>query len=143
MVSNRTVGCLTNVEAFSLRAADLEEVTSLFARFFRSPRVQGAIRLFSPPILCLACVFLFLRNLFLHHYIWVCIKCLSFYKGRKNYKKKLKNLREKKIICESQVKFRSGFIYTRGKSYNFLENVRKLIDFKLKYLISLFSYIYF
>jgi len=32
------------VEAFSLRAADLEEVTSLFARFLRSPGVQGAIR---------------------------------------------------------------------------------------------------
>jgi len=44
LVSNRTVLCLTNVEAFSLRAADLEEVTSLFARFLRSPGVQGAIR---------------------------------------------------------------------------------------------------
>ncbi|CAJ1952231.1 unnamed protein product [Sphenostylis stenocarpa] len=43
LVSNRTVCCLTNVEAFSLRAADLEEVTGLFARFFRSPRVLGAI----------------------------------------------------------------------------------------------------
>ncbi|KAL0385209.1 UNVERIFIED_CONTAM: putative cyclic nucleotide-gated ion channel 19 [Sesamum radiatum] len=29
-------------------AADLEEVTSLFARFLRSPRVQGAIRYESP-----------------------------------------------------------------------------------------------
>lgn len=47
LVSNRIVLCLTNVEAFSLRAADLEEVTSLFARFFRRPRVQGAIRLLS------------------------------------------------------------------------------------------------
>lgn len=45
MLSNRTVRCLTNVEAFSLRAADIEEVTSLFARFLRKPRVQGAIRL--------------------------------------------------------------------------------------------------
>jgi len=54
LVSNRRVCCLTNVEAFSLRAADLEEVTGLFARFFRSPRVRGAIRLSSCPILCLA-----------------------------------------------------------------------------------------
>ncbi|KAL6579752.1 putative cyclic nucleotide-gated ion channel 20, chloroplastic [Orobanche minor] len=44
LLSNRLVRCLTNVEAFVLRAADLEEVTSLFARFLRSPRVQGAIR---------------------------------------------------------------------------------------------------
>ncbi|KAJ7975327.1 Cyclic nucleotide gated channel protein [Quillaja saponaria] len=48
LLSNRTVVCLTNVEAFSLRAADLEEVTSLFARFLRNPRVQGAIRYESP-----------------------------------------------------------------------------------------------
>ncbi|RDY07745.1 putative cyclic nucleotide-gated ion channel 20, chloroplastic, partial [Mucuna pruriens] len=54
LVSNRTVCCLTNVEAFSLRAADLEEVTGLFARFFRSPRVQGAIRYNSPYWRCLA-----------------------------------------------------------------------------------------
>lgn len=44
MLSNRTVLCITNIEAFSLRAADIEEVTSLFARFLRKPRVQGAIR---------------------------------------------------------------------------------------------------
>lgn len=44
LVSNRTVRCLSNVEAFSLRAADLEEVTSMFSRFLRNPRVQGAIR---------------------------------------------------------------------------------------------------
>ncbi|KAK6123608.1 hypothetical protein DH2020_042640 [Rehmannia glutinosa] len=44
LLSNRLVRCITNVEAFVLRAADLEEVTSLFARFLRSPRVQGAIR---------------------------------------------------------------------------------------------------
>lgn len=44
LLSNRLVRCLTNVEAFVLRSADLEEVTSLFARFLRSPRVQGAIR---------------------------------------------------------------------------------------------------
>ncbi|XP_062030309.1 probable cyclic nucleotide-gated ion channel 20, chloroplastic [Rosa rugosa] len=48
MLSNRMVICLTNVEAFSLRAADIEEVTSLFARFLRKPRVQGAIRYESP-----------------------------------------------------------------------------------------------
>ena len=46
LLSNRKVRCLTNVEAFSLRAADLEEVTCLFSRFLRNPRVQGAIRLF-------------------------------------------------------------------------------------------------
>lgn len=44
LVSNRTVKCLSNVEAFSLRVADLEEVTSMFSRFLRNPRVQGAIR---------------------------------------------------------------------------------------------------
>ncbi|XP_043695912.1 probable cyclic nucleotide-gated ion channel 20, chloroplastic [Telopea speciosissima] len=48
LLSNRTVKCLTNVEAFSLRAADLEEVTSRFARFLRNPRVQRAIRYESP-----------------------------------------------------------------------------------------------
>ncbi|KAL3628946.1 putative cyclic nucleotide-gated ion channel 20, chloroplastic [Castilleja foliolosa] len=48
LLSNRVVQCSTNVEAFVLRAADLEEVTSLFARFLRSPRVQGAIRYESP-----------------------------------------------------------------------------------------------
>ncbi|XP_070053457.1 probable cyclic nucleotide-gated ion channel 20, chloroplastic isoform X1 [Nicotiana tomentosiformis] len=48
LLSNRLVRCLTNVEAFILRAADLKEVTNLFARFSRSPRVQGAIRYKSP-----------------------------------------------------------------------------------------------
>ncbi|KAK4479263.1 hypothetical protein RD792_014774 [Penstemon davidsonii] len=48
LLSNRLVRCLTNVEAFVLRAADLEEVTSIFSRFLRSPRVQGAIRYVSP-----------------------------------------------------------------------------------------------
>ncbi|PIN05897.1 Cyclic nucleotide-gated cation channel CNGA1-3 [Handroanthus impetiginosus] len=48
LLSNRVIRCLTNVEAFVLRAADLEEVTNLFARFLRSPRVQGAIRYESP-----------------------------------------------------------------------------------------------
>lgn len=42
--SNRTARCLTNVEAFTLRARDLEEVTSLFPRILRNPRIQGAIR---------------------------------------------------------------------------------------------------
>ncbi|KAJ6340453.1 hypothetical protein OIU77_008250 [Salix suchowensis] len=45
LISNRTIRCLTNVEAFSLSAADLEQVTSLFARNLRNPPVQGAIRL--------------------------------------------------------------------------------------------------
>lgn len=48
LLSNRLIRCLTNVEAFVLRLADIEEVTSLFARFLRSPRVQGAIRYESP-----------------------------------------------------------------------------------------------
>ncbi|OAY68590.1 putative cyclic nucleotide-gated ion channel 19 [Ananas comosus] len=48
LLATRTVRCLTNVEAFALRAADLEEVTSLFSRFLRNPRVQGAIRYMSP-----------------------------------------------------------------------------------------------
>ncbi|KDP45796.1 hypothetical protein JCGZ_17403 [Jatropha curcas] len=46
--SGRTVRCLTNVEAFSLHAAHLEEVTDLFSRNLRNPRVQGAIRYESP-----------------------------------------------------------------------------------------------
>ncbi|KAL7153596.1 hypothetical protein ABFS83_04G180100 [Erythranthe nasuta] len=48
LLSSRLVTCLTNVEAFVLRSSDLEEVTSLFARFLRSPRIQGAIRYVSP-----------------------------------------------------------------------------------------------
>ncbi|XP_066322744.1 probable cyclic nucleotide-gated ion channel 20, chloroplastic isoform X2 [Miscanthus floridulus] len=48
LVAIRTVRCLTNVEAFVLRASDLEEVTSQFARFLRNPQVQGAIRYESP-----------------------------------------------------------------------------------------------
>ncbi|XP_047082624.1 probable cyclic nucleotide-gated ion channel 20, chloroplastic [Lolium rigidum] len=48
LVAIRTVTCLTNVEAFVLRASDLEQVTSQFARFLRNPRVQGAIRYESP-----------------------------------------------------------------------------------------------
>lgn len=46
--SNRTARCLTNVEAFILRVRDLEEVTSLFPRILRNPRIQGAIRYESP-----------------------------------------------------------------------------------------------
>ncbi|KAI4326324.1 hypothetical protein MLD38_031650 [Melastoma candidum] len=46
--STRTVTCLTNVEAFALRAEDLEEVTSVYARYLRNPHVQGAIRYVSP-----------------------------------------------------------------------------------------------
>eukprot|EP00258_Populus_trichocarpa_P022080 XP_024438099.1 probable cyclic nucleotide-gated ion channel 20, chloroplastic isoform X2 [Populus trichocarpa] len=48
LISSRTVRCLTNVEAFSLSAADLQEVTSVFARNLRHPLVQGAIRYQSP-----------------------------------------------------------------------------------------------
>ncbi|KAF8089480.1 hypothetical protein N665_0505s0030 [Sinapis alba] len=48
LVSNRSVRCVTNVEAFSLSVTDLEDVTSLFPRFLRSNRVQGAIRYESP-----------------------------------------------------------------------------------------------
>ncbi|EOA32322.1 hypothetical protein CARUB_v10015585mg [Capsella rubella] len=48
LVSNRNVRCMTNVEAFALSVADLEDVTSLFSRFLRSHRVQGAIRYESP-----------------------------------------------------------------------------------------------
>ncbi|XP_012488365.1 probable cyclic nucleotide-gated ion channel 20, chloroplastic isoform X3 [Gossypium raimondii] len=47
-ISSREVRCVTNVEAFSIRAADLQEVTSLFPRFFRTPRVIRAIRNESP-----------------------------------------------------------------------------------------------
>ncbi|KNA25981.1 hypothetical protein SOVF_001500 [Spinacia oleracea] len=52
--SNRTARCLTNVEAFILRARDLEEVTSLFPRILRNPRIQGAIRYESPYYRCRA-----------------------------------------------------------------------------------------
>ncbi|KAG9459812.1 hypothetical protein H6P81_004320 [Aristolochia fimbriata] len=48
LLSSRTVLCITNVEAFALRATDLEEVTALFTRFLRNPRVKGAIRYESP-----------------------------------------------------------------------------------------------
>lgn len=49
MISKRTVRCLTNVEAFTLRAADLEEVTSLYpGLLIKNPNVEGAIRKVSP-----------------------------------------------------------------------------------------------
>ncbi|KAL3724907.1 hypothetical protein ACJRO7_029991 [Eucalyptus globulus] len=48
LLSDRTVTCVTNVEAFALRAEDLEEVARLFARFLHNPKVQGAIRYVSP-----------------------------------------------------------------------------------------------
>ncbi|KAI7729652.1 hypothetical protein M8C21_015745 [Ambrosia artemisiifolia] len=48
LICKRTVKCLSNVEAFVLRAADLEEVTTLFAGFLRNHRVQMAIRNESP-----------------------------------------------------------------------------------------------
>ncbi|KAL8202026.1 hypothetical protein R6Q57_011173, partial [Mikania cordata] len=43
LVSKRTVICLTNVEAFVLRAVELEEITTLFAVYLRNHRVQMAI----------------------------------------------------------------------------------------------------
>ncbi|KAL5730102.1 hypothetical protein ACHQM5_002969 [Ranunculus cassubicifolius] len=46
--SNRTVTCLTDVEAFSLQFTDLDEVTTIFPGFLRSSRVQGALRYESP-----------------------------------------------------------------------------------------------
>ncbi|KAK9118016.1 hypothetical protein Scep_016109 [Stephania cephalantha] len=48
VLSNRTVTCIHNVEVFTLRDSDLEEVTSLFSRFLRSPRFQGSLRYVSP-----------------------------------------------------------------------------------------------
>ncbi|KAL4578826.1 hypothetical protein LXL04_014957 [Taraxacum kok-saghyz] len=47
-LSSRTVTCLSNVEAFVLRAADLEEVTTLFAEFLNDRHVQFSIRNQSP-----------------------------------------------------------------------------------------------
>ncbi|XP_017225921.1 probable cyclic nucleotide-gated ion channel 20, chloroplastic [Daucus carota subsp. sativus] len=44
LVSKRTVRCITNVEAFTLRAADLEDVFSLYSGLLiQNPLVQGAI----------------------------------------------------------------------------------------------------
>ncbi|MED6131861.1 hypothetical protein PIB30_013824 [Stylosanthes scabra] len=44
LLSSRTVTCLTDVRAFSLRAVDLEEVITLFARFLQNPSTLAAIR---------------------------------------------------------------------------------------------------
>ncbi|KEH26823.1 cyclic nucleotide gated channel protein [Medicago truncatula] len=44
LTSTRSVKCLTNVEAFSLRVKDIEELATLFAGFLRSPHTQGVIR---------------------------------------------------------------------------------------------------
>ncbi|KAG6534136.1 hypothetical protein ZIOFF_008020 [Zingiber officinale] len=44
LFSTRTVRCLTNVEAFALDVADIEEVIKSFSRFLRNPRLQAAIR---------------------------------------------------------------------------------------------------
>jgi len=52
-LSNRTVKCLTNVEAFSIRAEDLEEVTTRFMRFLRNLRVQGSLRSFISLFCCI------------------------------------------------------------------------------------------
>ncbi|CAI9270761.1 unnamed protein product [Lactuca saligna] len=46
--SKRTVKCVTNVEAFVLRAEDLEEVITLFDGFVKNHRLQFAIRKKSP-----------------------------------------------------------------------------------------------
>uniref|UniRef100_A0A7N0U3V6 Cyclic nucleotide-binding domain-containing protein n=1 Tax=Kalanchoe fedtschenkoi TaxID=63787 RepID=A0A7N0U3V6_KALFE len=53
-ISNRTVTCSSNVDAFTLGAADLEEVVCLFAKFLQNPRVQEAIRFESPIMRILA-----------------------------------------------------------------------------------------
>ncbi|QHO13315.1 hypothetical protein HN51_070821 [Arachis hypogaea] len=48
LLSSRTVTCLTDVKAFSLRAVDLEEIITRFTRFLQSPRTLAAIRYESP-----------------------------------------------------------------------------------------------
>lgn len=49
MLSKRMVRCLPNVEAFTLQAADLVEVTRLLSwLLIRNPRIQGAIKDVSP-----------------------------------------------------------------------------------------------
>ncbi|CAN6979708.1 unnamed protein product [Brassica oleracea var. botrytis] len=48
LLSNRDVMCLTNVDAFLLSVADLEEVRGFFSGFLRRPRVQASIRYESP-----------------------------------------------------------------------------------------------
>ncbi|XP_072052190.1 probable cyclic nucleotide-gated ion channel 20, chloroplastic [Arachis hypogaea] len=44
LLSRRTVTCLTNVEVYSIGAADLEAITIRFTRFLRNPLVQRALR---------------------------------------------------------------------------------------------------
>ncbi|MED6145955.1 hypothetical protein PIB30_029918 [Stylosanthes scabra] len=44
LLSRRTVTCLTNVEVYSIGAADLEAITIRFTRFLRNPTVQRALR---------------------------------------------------------------------------------------------------
>ncbi|KAK1387790.1 hypothetical protein POM88_015968 [Heracleum sosnowskyi] len=45
LLSNRTVRCLTNVEAFTLQATDVEDIISLYSGLLiRNPYVQGAIK---------------------------------------------------------------------------------------------------
>ncbi|RYR08171.1 hypothetical protein Ahy_B05g075738 isoform B [Arachis hypogaea] len=48
LLSRRTVTCLTNVEVYSIGAADLEAITIRFTRFLRNPPVQRALRFESP-----------------------------------------------------------------------------------------------
>lgn len=48
VLSDSLVRCLTNVEALVLRAEDLEEVVSLFARFIETERIRWAARYMSP-----------------------------------------------------------------------------------------------
>ncbi|GAB2247684.1 hypothetical protein Droror1_Dr00007566 [Drosera rotundifolia] len=48
LLSNRMVTCCTNVEAFLLKAGDLEEVATMFERELYVRRVRGAIRYASP-----------------------------------------------------------------------------------------------
>ncbi|CAH1419616.1 unnamed protein product [Lactuca virosa] len=48
LLSKRTVKCLTSVEAFVLRAEDLEQVITLFDGFLKNHRLQFAIRKKSP-----------------------------------------------------------------------------------------------
>ncbi|KAJ0238407.1 Ion transport domain-containing protein [Hirschfeldia incana] len=44
LLSNRNVRCVTDVEAFSLSVADIEDITTLFLRFLKSHKVQGATK---------------------------------------------------------------------------------------------------
>ncbi|CAM8970244.1 unnamed protein product [Rhodiola kirilowii] len=46
LVSNKLARCITNVEEFTLRTVNIEEVISSYLRILQNPRVQGAIRYF-------------------------------------------------------------------------------------------------